>query len=157
MALRYTRTLAAQREGVAAQCMFTNKRTIHIEWGDCDPAGIVYYPRYFEFFDASTQELFAAAGLAKQEIMRKYRIAGIPMVDTRAQFFVPCTFGDVVEIETRISGFGRSSFSVQHKLLKGGVLAAEGFEKRVWTVRSAENGRMKSEPIPREVIERFER
>lgn len=26
-----------------------NRRTIRIEWGDCDPAGIVFYPRYFEW------------------------------------------------------------------------------------------------------------
>lgn len=32
--------------------MLINRRTIRIEWGDCDPAGIVFYPRYFEWFDA---------------------------------------------------------------------------------------------------------
>ena len=29
--------------------MLINRRTIRIEWGDCDPAGIVFYPRYFEW------------------------------------------------------------------------------------------------------------
>ena len=29
--------------------MLTNIRTVRIEWGDCDPAGIIFYPRYFEF------------------------------------------------------------------------------------------------------------
>ena len=31
---------------------------VRIEWGDCDPAGIIFYPRYFEFFDAWTAALF---------------------------------------------------------------------------------------------------
>ena len=31
--------------------MLTVTRTVRIEWGDCDPAGIVYFPRYFEYFD----------------------------------------------------------------------------------------------------------
>lgn len=31
--------------------MLTNRRTVRIEWGDCDPAGIVYFPRYFAIFD----------------------------------------------------------------------------------------------------------
>ena len=42
--------------------MLVNRRTVRIEWGDCDPAGIVFYPRYFAMFDASTSYLFEAAG-----------------------------------------------------------------------------------------------
>ena len=43
--------------------MLTNTQQILIAWGDCDPAGIVFYPRYFAWFDAATAALFAAAGL----------------------------------------------------------------------------------------------
>ena len=31
--------------------MFVNRRDVQIQWGDCDPANIVYYPRYFAMFD----------------------------------------------------------------------------------------------------------
>ena len=41
--------------------MLTNTRTIRVQWGDCDPAGIVFYPRYFEWFDACTILLFEKA------------------------------------------------------------------------------------------------
>jgi len=41
--------------------MFLNRRSVTIEWGDCDPAGIVFFPRYFAMFDAGTAHLFAAA------------------------------------------------------------------------------------------------
>ena len=34
--------------------MLSNTRTLRIEWGDCDPAGIVFYLRYFAMFDIST-------------------------------------------------------------------------------------------------------
>ena len=40
--------------------MFVNRRDVQIQWGDCDPANIVYYPRYFEMFDDSTSILFEA-------------------------------------------------------------------------------------------------
>jgi 4-hydroxybenzoyl-CoA thioesterase len=133
--------------------MLKNRRTIHIEWGDCDPAGIVYYPRYFEFFDASTNALFERAGLPKPEMLKKYAILGIPMVETSARFLLPSSFGASVVIESSITEWGRSSFRVQHQLFKGEALAAEGLEKRVWTVRTAEG--MKSQAIPREVKERF--
>ena len=136
--------------------MLSNRKAVHVEWGDCDPAGIVYFPRFFEYFDACTNALFEKAGFRKQEVIRTYGLLGIPMVDTRAQFYVPAAFGETVEIESRIVRWGRSSFEVEHKLYKGDVLAAEGSEKRVWTVRDAKapNG-MRSEAIPEEVKARF--
>lgn len=50
--------------------MFTNTRSLTVEWGQCDPAGIAFYPRYFEMFDAGTAHLFAAAlGMTKREML----------------------------------------------------------------------------------------
>jgi 4-hydroxybenzoyl-CoA thioesterase len=135
--------------------MLTNKRTIHIEWGDCDPLGIVYFPRYFEFFDACTNGLFERAGLPKPELLQKYAIAGIPLVEARARFLAPSSFGDTVIIESNVTEWGRSSFSVLHRLFKGDVLAVEGFEKRVWVVRASGGKKIESRAIPREVIEKF--
>ncbi len=136
--------------------MLTNRRTLTVEWGDCDAAGIVYFPRYFEWFDASTAALFRRAGFEKHDLMKTYGIVGYPLVDARARFILSSTFGDSVDIETSISRWGRSSFDVQHRLLRGTDLAVEGFETRVWTVRvGGEQGGLKSQAIPPEVIERF--
>src|SRR5215813_13914659 len=46
-----------------------NRKTIQIEWGDCDPAQIVYFPRYFAYFDSCTTALFKKAGLVKREML----------------------------------------------------------------------------------------
>ena len=137
--------------------MFANTRQISIEWGDCDPAGIVFYPRYFAWFDACTAGLFAAVGLPKPQMIAKYNLLGIPMVDTRARFLVPSKFGDEVSIISSITEFRRSSFDIRHQLMRGETLAVEGFETRVWTVRNPENPeRIKSQPIPAEVIALFD-
>jgi 4-hydroxybenzoyl-CoA thioesterase len=135
----------------------TNTRTLRIEWSDCDPAGIVFYPRYFEKFDTSTTMLFEKAlGMTKFRFLKHYKFNGYPMVDTRARFLKPARFGDPVEIATTIS-FGTSSFKVEHKLTKNGELAVEGFETRVWIVADPDDpSRMRAEPIPREVIAKFE-
>jgi len=137
--------------------MLVNKRTIHIEWGDCDPLGIVYSPRYFEFFDACTNALFERAGLPKQEMLKKYAIGGIPLVESRARFLLPSSFGDTVVVESNITEWGKASFSVYHRLFKGEELAVEGFEKRVWVVHApGGKNKIKSQAIPREVIGKFE-
>ena len=128
-----------------------------MEWGDCDPAGIVYYPRFFEMFDACTNALFESVGFPKQEMLAKYGLLGIPMVETSAKFFVPSSFGDTVTVESKILEWGNSSFRVEHKLYRGDVLAAEGLEKRVWTVREKDGSKkLRSEKIPKEVKDKFE-
>lgn len=138
--------------------MLVNRRHLRIEWGDCDPAGIIWYPRYFGMFDAATAGLFEAAGWVKPVLQATFEIVGFPMVDTRARFLVPSRYGDDVVVESRVAKWNRSSFEVEHRLLKGDVLAVEGWETRVWVGRHPEDPeRIKSKPIPQEVIDRFER
>jgi 4-hydroxybenzoyl-CoA thioesterase len=128
--------------------MFTNTTRVEIQFGDCDPAGIVYYPNYFRFFDNATAALVSAAlGMNKRAWLEAYGIAGIPMVDTGANFVRPARFGDVVEIRSEITELGRSSFSVRHVLSNGGEVAVEASEKRVWVVKDAA-GNIKSAPLP---------
>jgi 4-hydroxybenzoyl-CoA thioesterase len=137
--------------------MLINRRAIQIEWGDCDPLGIVFFPRYFEYFDACTNALFhCALGYSKAEMLRRFQIAGIPLVRASCNFIVPSSFGDVVSVESSVAEWGITSFSVQHKLFRGETLGVEGLEKRVWTVRVPEDPtHVKSHRIPKEVIERF--
>ena len=136
--------------------MLTNRKTIHVEWGDCDPAGIVYYPRYFAYFDNCTAALFEAAGLPKHQMLKAYGIIGIPMVDTRARFLAPSRFGDDIVVESFIAEWRRSSFDVQHKVLKGDVVTVECSETRVWAVRSkVDPDGIEGQPVPEDVIARF--
>lgn len=136
--------------------MFVNQRDVQIQWGDCDPANIVYYPRYFAMFDDSTSTLFEVAGFSKQDLVRKYGLVGIPMVDTRAKFYIPSTYGDWVTIETRIESIKRSSFEVKHNVYKGEALALEGFETRVLVGRDPDNpDKLKSAPFPAEMVAKF--
>ena len=136
--------------------MLTNTRTIRVQWGDCDPAGIVFYPRYFEWFDASTILLFEkATGLTKIKMLAKYGGSGIALVEARAKFYVPSQYGDDISVLTAVSEFRRSSFDMHHKVFKGETLALEGFESRVWTARDPETGRLRGQPIPDEVLAGF--
>jgi 4-hydroxybenzoyl-CoA thioesterase len=137
--------------------MLINTRIVRVQWGDCDPAGIVFYPRYFEWFDASTILLFEkATGMTKIMMLEKYGGAGLALLEARAVFKIASHYGEDLEIETQVTEFRRSSFFVQHKVMKGGVLALEGFETRLWTVRDpAHPTRLKSASLPAEVRAAF--
>src|SRR5262249_31777379 len=88
-----------------------------IAGGPLDPAGIVFNGRFFEFFDHSTWLMFEEVLATKShEIRARFDIIGFPVVDVRARFFKPLTYGIVVDIETTIREFRNSSFDVLHRL-----------------------------------------
>jgi 4-hydroxybenzoyl-CoA thioesterase len=88
--------------------------------------------------------------------VKKYGLVGIPMVDTRAKFHIASTHGDWITIESRVESFKRSSFEVTHKVFKKEALAIEAFETRVLVGRHPDDlSRLKSAPMPQEIIERF--
>jgi len=133
------------------------RRQLTIEWGHCDPAGIVFNPRFFEMFDASSWLLFEdALGVKPQDLAATYGIVGVALVDAKANFLRPAKFGDRIEIASRVSEFRRSSFDVEHKLTVGGELAVEGSETRVWAVRDKSDAdKIATAAIPKDVIAKF--
>lgn len=136
---------------------FTFRRQLTIEWGQCDPAGIVFNSRFFEIFDSSSWQLFEAAlGVKPHELAAAFGIIGIPLVDVRANFLKPIKFGDVVDVASRINEFRRSSFDVEHRLSVDGELAVEGGETRVWAARSKDDPeKIGATAIPSDVIAKF--
>jgi 4-hydroxybenzoyl-CoA thioesterase len=136
---------------------FTYRSTLTIEWGQCDPAGIVFNSRFFEIFDTSTWRMFEAAlGVKPQDLAGTFGIIGIPLVDASANFIVPIKFGDTVEMVSRVKDFRRSSFDVEHRLSVNGELAVEGAETRVWAARSKEDPeKISGTTIPADVIAKF--
>lgn len=132
--------------------MLVSRRDIQIEWGDCDPADIVYFPNYFAWFDAGLMHHFASVGLPKKELLRRYELTGWPLLETNARFKKPSTYGETVVVETEIVTFGRTSFEIDYRILRGTEVAVECHEKRVLVGRDpATPGKLKPVPIPDEV------
>jgi 4-hydroxybenzoyl-CoA thioesterase len=132
-----------------------SQRDITVEWGHCDPAGIVFHPRFIEYFDWSCAVLFeTATGLTKSELARSYGFAGWPILDLHVKFLNPVTYDDRVQIYSTISALKRSSFEVRHCLTRNGEPAVECSQKRVWCVASdpANQRALKSAPIPDAVV-----
>jgi 4-hydroxybenzoyl-CoA thioesterase len=133
------------------------RRQLTIAWGDCDPAGIVFNPRFFEMFDASSWLLFETAlGVKQHDLTSDYGIVGIALVDARANFLKSVKFGDAIEIASRVREFRRASFEVEHKLTVGGELAVDASETRVWAVRDRnDTQKIATAAIPKDVIAKF--
>jgi 4-hydroxybenzoyl-CoA thioesterase len=134
------------------------RRQIAIEWGYCDPAGIVFNSRFFEFFDWSAWLLFESAlGVRPADLGATFGILGIPLVDAKARFLKPAKFNDMADIASEVSEFRRTSFEVKHSISIGGELAVEGREIRVWAAQDPDDPtKLRGVPIPAAVMERFQ-
>jgi 4-hydroxybenzoyl-CoA thioesterase len=134
----------------------TFRQQMPVEWGHCDPAGIVFNPRFFEYFDRNTWHMFATVlDVPVGRFEWRFGIT-LPLVDSGARFLVPAKFGDLLEVVSTVKEFRRSSFDIAHQIWNDGKLAAEGHETRVWAGRDPEDpSRLRGQPIPAEVIARF--
>jgi 4-hydroxybenzoyl-CoA thioesterase len=134
------------------------RRKFTVEWGHCDPAGIVFNSRFFEFCEWSSWLLFEQAlGVRPSDLGPTFGIVGIPLVDAKARFLKPAHFNDIADIASEVSEFRRSSFDVTHHISIAGQLAVEGHETRVWAAQDPNDAvKLKGIPIPAAVIERFQ-
>ena len=119
-----------------------------VQWGDCDPAGIIFYPTYFRWMDSATWAFFEGVGYDAKR-MRAEHLA-MPLVSAQSEFLVPALQGDRCEVRSRISRFGGKSFVIAHEIVRAdGAALARGAETRVWGRFSAGPGTpMKGEAIP---------
>ena len=126
-----------------------------VEFGHCDPAGMVSPKRLFEYFDTGTWSLFETAlGIKRADFVTTFGI--LPLVDVRLACRKAVKFGDDIEVASRVAAFRRSSFDVDHRISVDGELAVEGGETRVWAVRGKESPeKISARTIPADVIARF--
>ena len=106
---------------------------IVVRFGDCDPAGLVYYPRYFHFFHTAMEELFAGAlGITYPELTGREGL-GFPAVDVACEFRRPLRYGDPAAIEVAVARLGTTSCTFRFRLFVGEESEARA-EARLVTV-----------------------
>jgi YbgC/YbaW family acyl-CoA thioester hydrolase len=123
---------------------------LRVEWGDCDPAGIVFYPNFYRWFDSAFQAMLARRGLSQRELARRYGILGTALADTGAAFKAPASYGDALSVESDIGRWTPRSFTIRYRIRRGEEILVEGFETRVFAVRNGSTGRLNGMPIPDE-------
>jgi len=129
---------------------------VTVEWGDCDPAGIVYYPAYFRWCDQASHRLFLAAGITRDETRGVQWKEGTPLVAAECAFKRASQTGEKLVVESHISRFGRSSFTISHVFRDAtGAVAAEGSETRIWARKEGDARSLKAVAIPEEVRKRL--
>jgi 4-hydroxybenzoyl-CoA thioesterase len=98
------------------------RRTMRVRFGHTDPAKIVYYPRFFEWFHDTMESMFEdLCGVSYAEILRTTGV-GFPAVQVACEFLRPVSFGERVEIEVFFSRLSEKSATIEYRVRRDGVL-----------------------------------
>jgi len=100
-------------------------------WGDLDPLGIVFYPRFYEWIDACGHLFFEKINLNMMALWRDKRIA-FGLVETSCRYFKPGKYLGIIRITTSIDTLEERTVLLRHNIrASNDALMAEGLEKRI--------------------------
>ena len=126
---------------------------IQVRWSDSDPAGIAFYPKFFEWYDIACAALFDSLGLPWTVLFPKHAIVGVPIVECGARFIAPVRWGDTVTVAATIAWVKEKMFRVEYAASVGDRACATGFEVRAWVGRpAAPDEALRALPIPADVV-----
>jgi 4-hydroxybenzoyl-CoA thioesterase len=121
---------------------------IDVQFGDCDPAGIVFFPNYSRWMDAASHHFFRRCGLPPWHAMADLPgCVGPPLLEIHTRFHTAVTYGERIEVHTSIEEWRDKVFIQLHRVTRGDELICEGRETRALCVRD-DRGRLKAVRTP---------
>ena len=123
---------------------------VEVMFGDCDPAGIVFFPNFCKWMDASSLNFFVQCGIPPwRELVKAEGIIGTPLLEIHSKFYVSATYGERLQIHTSIDAWGRKTITQRHVIKRGDTLICEGTEVRALCIKHPEDAsRIKAIEIP---------
>ena len=131
----------------------SNLYKVAVQFGDCDPAGIVFFPNFSRWMDEASLAFFMACGVPPwRELVKTRGIIGTPLLEIHTRFMRPATYGETIEIQTTVEEWAIKTFRHRHVVRRGDAVLCEGTEVRAFCVRDpTDPGRIKSIPIPEDI------
>ena len=128
----------------------TVTHTVHVEFGDCDPAGIVWFPNFFRWIDAASRNFFTQCGVPRwEETTRTLGVIGTPLVDTRSRFLKTASYGDTLAVHVTVKEWRDKSFVQAYRITREDDLIMECEEVRIFaTTRNDGQNSIRAVPVP---------
>ena len=96
--------------------------TQRVQFGDCDPARIVWFPNFFRWIDAASQYFFEQCGVPPwHEVERTTGVLGTPLVDTQARFIKTASYGDTLDIHVTVKEWRAKSFVQSYRITRAQI------------------------------------
>ena len=124
--------------------VFTVER--RVRFADCDAAGIVFFPRYFEMLNGVVEDwFFEELGVSFRELHMN-RGVSVPTAAIDARFIAPSRLEDELTAALTVTRLGGASCSLRHQIHAGDQLRFEATQTLVFVGSS-----LKPEPWPDEL------
>ncbi len=131
--------------------MNTFNTVIQVRFGHVDPAGIVYFPRIYDYIHDVFEEVWEKhVGRLYYQLIIDEKI-GFPLVHSEVDFLRPLRFGDLPVVSVSCRKVGRTSISLRYVFTVGGEKCLEA---RMTTV-GVRLETMESLAVPEAFRERF--
>jgi 4-hydroxybenzoyl-CoA thioesterase len=126
---------------------------VEVMFGDCDPAGIVFFPNFLKWMDASSLNFFVKCGVPTwRDLVKINGIIGTPLLEINTKFSRPATYGERLQIHTSVTEWRDKVFIHKHVVMRGDDLLCEGTETRAFCIRHPENpDRIKAITVPEDI------
>ncbi len=126
---------------------------VNVQFGDCDPAGIVFFPNFSRWMDEASLAFFMACGVPPwRELVKTTGIIGTPLLEIHTRFLKPATYGETIEVHTTVEEWAVKTFRHRHVVKRGNDLLCEGTEVRAFCQKDPANpDRIKAVPIPEDI------
>lgn len=122
---------------------------LEVMFGDCDPAGIVFFANYSKWMDAASMHFFRQCGVPPwRELQATHGIVGTPLLEIHTKFRRPATYGQRLHIHTRVIEWRAKVFVHQHVVMRGDEVLCEGTETRCFAVRNTPDNAESIHAIP---------
>ena len=131
----------------------TTTHTVTIQFGDCDPAGIVFFPNYSRWLDASSLSFFMQCGVPPwRELVKTTGIVGTPLLEHQIKFHKTATYGETIVISTHVEEWRAKVFVQVHRVTRDGELLCEGRDTRAFVRRDPDNpDRIRAVAVPEDI------
>jgi 4-hydroxybenzoyl-CoA thioesterase len=130
--------------------------TVTVQWGDCDPARIVFYPNYFKWFDEAGWALLARLFPDKRVLLERHGIVGFPIAEAQARFLRPSAQYQTIAFKSAVESWQEKRFTILHRGYRDGELLLEGREIRfVGRLHPQDPTRLQAVAIPDEIVAAF--
>ena len=126
---------------------------VEIMFGDCDPAGIVFFPNFSKWMDASSLNFFVQCGVPTwRELYKTTGIIGTPLLEINTRFLNPATYGERVQVHTSVQEWRAKVFIQKHIVKRGDTVLCEGTETRAFCIRHPDDAnRIKAIAVPENI------
>ena len=126
---------------------------VEVMFGDCDPAGIVFFPNFLKWMDASSLNFFVKRGVPTwRELFKTTGIIGTPLLEIHTRFVSPATYGQRLQVISSIQEWRGKAFIQKHTIKRGDTLICEGTETRAFCIRHPDDpDRLKAIPVPADI------